>query len=212
MLDVPFSAEDREGMKACAGLDHPWPCLAATAKARGVDRIVVVRLERYPKGFILTERVLVRDDGNAPATDRKICEECGDAELVAATTELTRSLLERAAAHRTAPQDQQGHGAGAHVDTGDGERRSRLVPGIVTVVGALAAVGGGVLQVTKDSPGPGPQAEYLYSAPGIGLMIGGGVAIGVGVFLWVRASRSPRSTPTAAITHGGGLVGWTGRF
>src|SRR4051812_2249425 len=54
VLDVPFSAEDREGMKACVALDRPWPCLAAAAKARGVDRIVVVRLDRYPKGFILT--------------------------------------------------------------------------------------------------------------------------------------------------------------
>lgn len=99
---------------------------------------------------------------------------------------------------------------------GGGERRY-LVPGIVAGAGVVAAGAGIVLQLAKDPPPVGEQQPArLVSAPGIGLMIGGGIAVGVGAYLWIRASKRPRQVPktmpTATITNGGGIVGWTGQF
>jgi hypothetical protein len=99
---------------------------------------------------------------------------------------------------------------------GGGDRRY-LVPGIVAGAGVIAAVAGIAIQLAKDPPPVGEdQPARLVSVPGIGLMIGGGIAAGVGAYLWIRASKAPRhapkSVPTATITNGGGVIGWIGSF
>lgn len=100
---------------------------------------------------------------------------------------------------------------------GGGGGRRYLVPGIVAGAGVVAAGTGIVLQLAKDPPPVGEdQPSRLVSVPGIGLVIGGGIAVGVGAYLWLRASKAPRhapkSMPTATIANGGGIVGWTGSF
>ena len=90
-----------------------------------------------------------------------------------------------------------------------------LVPAIVIGAGAAAIIAGVVLQLPPDAgPGIGNQPKYLINTPGAISVIGGGLAVGLGVYLWVRASRSaaPVSMPTAAITAGGGVVGWVSQF
>jgi hypothetical protein len=105
-------------------------------------------------------------------------------------------------------------GAGA----GDDERGRRyLVPGFVGGAGLVAFGVGLALQLGKDPPPLGEdQPKRLYSAPGIALMIGGAAAAGLGGYLAFRAFRAPRqpprSAPTAMVTSGGALVGWTGQF
>lgn len=99
---------------------------------------------------------------------------------------------------------------------GGGDRRY-LVPGIVAGAGVVAAGAGIVLQFAKDPPPVGEQQPArLVSAPGIGLMIGGGITVGVGAYLWIRASKTsrqvPKTMPIAMITNSGGIVGWTGQF
>jgi len=98
-----------------------------------------------------------------------------------------------------------------------GVRSGYLIAGAVVGAGVLAAGTGVVLQFVKDSPPQGEdQPKRLVSAPGITLMAIGGAAIGVGAYLWIRASKSPRrapvSTPTAMIVNGGGVIGWVGQF
>lgn len=91
---------------------------------------------------------------------------------------------------------------------------SRVVPLVVAGAGAaMFAVGLG-LQLSKDPPDMPPQPERLVSAPGIGLMVAGGVAIGVGTFLWVRATKhaKPSSGPAGTAVSGGAVLGWQGKF
>lgn len=95
--------------------------------------------------------------------------------------------------------------------------RRYLVPGLVAGAGLAAVTGGIVLQATKDPPPIGEdQPARLYSGPGIRLMIGGGLAVGVGAYLWFRVRKAPQhpptSAPTAVVTSNGGLVGWAGGF
>jgi hypothetical protein len=90
-----------------------------------------------------------------------------------------------------------------------------LVPAAVIGVGAAAVVAGVILQLPPDAgPGKGNQPKYLVNAPGAIAVVGGGVAVAVGVYLWLHATRttSAAAMPTAAITEGGAVVGWTGRF
>lgn len=99
---------------------------------------------------------------------------------------------------------------------GGGDRRY-LVPGIVAGAGVIAVAAGIAIQLAKDPPPIGEdQPARLVSAPGIGLMIGGGIAAGVGAYLWIRASKAPRhapkAVPTATIANGGGVIGWIGSF
>lgn len=87
-----------------------------------------------------------------------------------------------------------------------------VLPSVVAGVGAAAVITGLVLDLSVDPPAKPPQPEHLVSTPGVALMIGGGVAIAASVYLFVRAHRQATSSPTASITPGGAMVGWTGRF
>jgi hypothetical protein len=91
-------------------------------------------------------------------------------------------------------------------------RPSRVVPAIVIGAGVTALVAGIVLQATADGPPLGEeQPSRIYSAPGIGLAVAGGVVTGVGVYLWMRASgpHAAGATPTVSLTEHGGMVGWS---
>lgn len=90
-----------------------------------------------------------------------------------------------------------------------------LVPAIIAGAGVAALAGGILLQLGKDSPPVGEkQPPYIISYPGVALMAGGTIAIGIGVYLWMHAASNgaPTSTPTVAITAGGAVVGWAGHF
>jgi hypothetical protein len=96
-----------------------------------------------------------------------------------------------------------------------GSSHAYLLPGVVTGAGTIMFAAGLGLQLTKDPPDTRPQPARLVSTPGVGLMIAGGVAVGVGVVLWIRASKKsarPSSAPSAAFTKDGASLGWAGTF
>jgi hypothetical protein len=97
------------------------------------------------------------------------------------------------------------------------EHHPYLIPAIIGGAGAVALAVGIGLQLHEGPPAVGQdQPTRLVNGPAIGLIAGGGVAIGVGlgVYLWTRAAHraAPTSTPAVAATTGGGIVGWTSRF
>ncbi len=96
--------------------------------------------------------------------------------------------------------------------TPPGPGRSWLVPALVIGGGAVVAIGGGVLLAIDEDPSPTGGKTYLDTAPaGIAVGLAGLATIGVGVYLWHHASR-PSTAPSAALVHGGAVIGWTGTF
>ena len=75
-----------------------------------------------------------------------------------------------------------------------------LLPGIVAGAGAMAVIGGTALLASKRDPStPSASPSYL-SWPGVGLIAGGGLAIGAASYLAVRASANPED-PGAILRH-----------
>jgi len=89
---------------------------------------------------------------------------------------------------------------------------SHAVPVTVGSVGVAALVTGIVLYAFDEQPSPTGGKQYLDTEPAaITVGVVGLAAIGVGAYLWYRASHSS-SGPTAALVRDGAVVGWTGRF
>jgi hypothetical protein len=93
-------------------------------------------------------------------------------------------------------------------------RDPRIVPGIVIGAGLVAVVGGSIVSFTAEDSPEGQKQKYVYSAPGIGVAIAGSVAIGAGIYLWLRASRqsSKRAVPAVSPVPGGAIAGWATTF
>ncbi|HEX3476716.1 MAG TPA: PEGA domain-containing protein [Kofleriaceae bacterium] len=88
---------------------------------------------------------------------------------------------------------------------------SRLVPVLVGGIGAVALAAGTAYSLTRGpSHGPVEEPRFLYSGPGLVVATAGGVALGVGLYLWFRPQS--RSTPIAASLPHGGIVGWATSF
>jgi hypothetical protein len=90
-------------------------------------------------------------------------------------------------------------------------RVSRALPIVVIAVGALTIAAGSVM-VSIDEDDDGSKFRYNDSAPaGVGLVIGGAIATGVGAFLWLRQS-SRSGAPVVSIGSSSSFLGWAGRF
>jgi hypothetical protein len=88
--------------------------------------------------------------------------------------------------------------------------RSRLVPQLLVGAGAAAVVAGGVLYAIDQDPGAATPREYRNAASaGVAVGTFGIAAVSMGLWLW-SAHGNRRSTPTVAIGHAGGFIGWAG--
>jgi len=65
-----------------------------------------------------------------------------------------------------------------------------LVSGLVAGVGAMSVIGGAAVLASKRDPLNGQGGPTYLSWPGVGLMVGGGLAIGAAAYLANRASRN----------------------
>ena len=97
-----------------------------------------------------------------------------------------------------------------HARPGDLPPRSRMTAEIALGAGATAMIVGGILFAHTDD---GSQPTYRDTRPfGAVLFVGGAVAAGVGVYLWLHAGRPTDSAPVVAVSPQGGVVGWTRAF
>lgn len=83
-------------LASCFAAEHPWPCLLPAAEARGVTRLLAIRVEREPSrrgaqlrltgqlGAVRARRITV---------DARYCGPCGAPQLAAAARQLARQLL-----------------------------------------------------------------------------------------------------------------------
>ncbi|MBA2540636.1 MAG: PEGA domain-containing protein [Deltaproteobacteria bacterium] len=89
---------------------------------------------------------------------------------------------------------------------------SRTLPIITIGTGAALILTGVVMLAIDEDKGPDEPPEISNTAPlGVGLAIGGALAVGGGM-LWYRMTGKTESRPVAAIAHGSAYIGWLGRF
>jgi hypothetical protein len=276
LVETPLADPEIAAIVACLEAPQAWSCVAPVIATKKIQRVVIVRVETDGKAaLVLTEQILL-PGSNVTTSDQRVCTACVDETLTRVSFDMTKYLLEEAAAgtartrinirssppgawitldgtnvgltdrtyatfpgpHLVVVQREGYEPETRKVDVSENRETivaialrakivtppvtaepSHLLPGIVTGAGVVALGAGIVVQVAKDPPGSGTQPAHLISTPGVALIAGGGVAIGVGVYLWMRTTRAakatgadPRSAPTASIVTGGGIVGWTGRF
>jgi len=90
---------------------------------------------------------------------------------------------------------------------------SRILPGLLIVLGAGAVVTGGVFVYYGHKNGPDDPLIYPSATKEGAIIAGaGGAVLITGLVVWWHGSAAASNGPTAALTPGGTIVGWAGRF
>jgi len=171
------------------------------------DAILYARVETVSNGtsrdVILTMHWFVK--GQDSVEERRVCQGCTDQAMRTTAESILTSLVPAETAKPSvAPATKLVIVAPP--------RASRTVPAITVGVGVAALIAGGVLYATSATD-DGTQPKYRDTRPpGIGLAIGGAIAIGVGVIMMLREGPPRETGPAVAITPHGGYIGWTSRF
>jgi hypothetical protein len=87
------------------------------------------------------------------------------------------------------------------------------VPAVVLGAGAALAITGIVLVAIDQDPNPNGLQQPTYrdtKTAGIVFTALGAATLGLGGYLWF--TQKPASTPVAAVTNDGAVIGWAGRF
>jgi hypothetical protein len=281
LVEAPLAEPESKTVLACLKAPQRWACVSPVVAGKNIQRLIVVSLdpEAAPDSagtLSLTEQILL-PGSDVATSDQRSCPKCTDEALTRIAFDLTKELLEEAAAgtgrtririlstppgawitldttnvgltdhtYSTFPgrhavtlqrdgyqietrsvdviENQETTVAvtlravdstGPTGPTPHPDEHPYLVPALVGGAGVAALAVGVGLQLAADPPPVGQsQPSRLVSAPGVALIAGGSVAIGVSVYLWVRAMHRapPASTPTVSIAPGGGIIGWTGHF
>jgi hypothetical protein len=143
--------------------------------------------------------------GEPPKEERRVCQGCSDEAMRLTADSIITALVPAEAKKLPAAQP-------VKVILIAPPRASRTVPAIAVGVGVAALIAGGVLYATSEKD-DGSQPTFRDTRPlGIGLGIGGAVAIGAGVIMILREGTPSDTGPAVAVTSHGGFVGWTSRF
>lgn len=210
VVDAPFTEDQQRSVISCFTSTQPWPCVGPIATARGITRVIVVKLDRAPSGFTLTEQILIAGADRAALIDQHHCAPCKSGELADAVTDLTRRMIRKSEARREGTAIRVTVPAGATV-TLDGQRVDATKP-IPTTPGAHAFVvelaghhpttervtieSGQVLELTPvlvplDVPRPGgTRYEWYQSRLAAGICFGfSAVLIGYGAAALYRDAQ-----------------------
>ena len=154
--------------------------------------------------------VMLRKDGYVTATR--------DVEVEEGQTVVVKVPLERAKHDdATAPMGPVAPVGPVEPSVVTAARPSALGPKLLIGAGVVMILGGAVLVAVDEDPSlVGEQPPYIYDTTphGVAAILAGAAAVGVGAYLWARASRAsqPTSSPTIGARSGGVTVGWAGSF
>lgn len=146
--------------------------------------------------------------GHDAVGERRTCAQCNPQKLRTTADDLMAAL-----AAEPPPPDPKTAKAEIQLHETPRPAPSRTLPLVVLGAGAALAVTGGVMLAINKSPsktGVQEPSYRDYGPAGYALVGIGAAAIGAGVYMWFRSSAS--SAPVAAVSPGGAVVGWTGRF
>jgi hypothetical protein len=157
------------------------------------------------------------EKGHQVVAERKSCGHCTDRLLRETTDDLMLALAAKppisdrpspATTEATPVQSQvPPHDSGIESD----EHRSRALPIAILTVGGGAMVTGGALIAFGGPPKSTTQEFYRdLRTPGYFIGAGGVLVVGAGLYLLFRSSGS--SAPTAIVTRGGAVIGWSEQF
>ena len=145
-------------------------------------------------------------------TERRICKRCTDQSLRTTVEDLMLALVHEPPPPSVAAATTE-HDTDLERPSETDAPPSRMLPIALMAAGGASLLTGGILLAIDQDPDPrGPQKpQYLdTTAGGVVLGVAGLAAVGAGVYLYLTGK--PHSAPVAAVTHGGAVVGWSGRF
>jgi hypothetical protein len=155
--------------------------------------------------------------GHETMGERRVCHHCTEEQLRSTADDLMGALASQPpiGSHVPAPAKvAAAHTADMEPPPAAEERPpSRLVPAIVLGAGAALAITGAVLiAIDQDATTTGLQQPTYRDTATAGVVFTalGAATVGLGAYLWF--TQTPTSTPVAAVTRDGAVVGWSGRF
>ncbi len=199
-------------------------CARGVVDARAKSRaLIYARVEQTPNADG-TRNISVTgywfQKSAEPIAERRVCNQCTDAKLLATVDELMLALAHTppvgtgAPAVAAIPPTETATSASEPTETESDEGGSRrLLPYGLMGAGAVALLGGVVMLAMDEDPDPADTTNPTYRDTGTtGVILGaaGAAALGVGIYLWF--SDKGGSRPVAAVSSDGAVVGWAGRF
>jgi hypothetical protein len=157
-----------------------------------------------------------------PIAERRLCTNCTDGKLYETVDELMLTLAHDPPVGLPGATPAAATGPSAQltplgqVDAPPPPEQPsarRMLPLGLVGAGALSVVGGLVMIGIDEDPTPQGAQRPTYrdtATSGAVLAIAGAAAIGAGVYLWFTERRGAH--PVAAVSSGGAVVGWAGRF
>jgi hypothetical protein len=214
LVSSPLDAESINALIDCFVLEDVGCARAVVERHAKAATVVYARVDVSPGTGGMGDITLVAywlQKGHDSIGERRTCQHCSPQ-----TLNMTADDLMAALAAEPPPPDPSAPRPVApklEVRAQDASPPSRLVPAIVVGAGAACALTGISLLALDSSPTPtGAQQPHYrdYGPPGYALLGIGVAAVGAGAYLWWHGRAG--SAPVAAVSPGGGVVGWTGSF
>jgi hypothetical protein len=215
LVSSPLDADAVNSLIDCFVLEDLGCSRAVVEHRSKAPTIIFARVEIAPGGEGMGSVTLVGywlQKGHDPVGERRTCSHCSPQALSGTADDLMQAL-----AAEPPPQDPNMLvTAPALVDVRDldkGGQRSRVVPLALIGGGAALLVTGGVMLALNGEPSKtGVQSPTYrdWGPPAYTMLATGAVAVGVGAYLWFHGNH--KSAPVAAVSPGGAVFGWTGRF
>jgi hypothetical protein len=215
LVSSPLEADAINALIDCFVLEDLGCARGVIERRSKSQTIVYARVEVATGGQGMGNVTLVAywlQKGHDAVGERRSCNNCNPQQLATAADDLMHALAAEPPPPDPSAAPASPPTAAVHEQV-ETPASAMLWPKVLVGAGAAVAVTGGVMLAINSTPSRTGVQQPTYrdlGPPGYALLATGAAAIGVGVYLWFH-ERS-KSAPVAAISLGGAVVGWTGRF